>query len=154
MTRLPYILLFVGVVAFLLVDNRRQYASNPTTTGGIVVPYYGAQFNGGGADNKRIIELLEEIRNSTVSIDTKLAGTQPLKKPDLLTVAKANCLSCHSPSKAEKSGGDFVMFADDKGTALKPFSGREKVRITQRVADGEMPPNKALDADTKSSFKW
>ena len=127
----------------------------------VVVPYYGATYGTPGgfsaADAKRVVELLESIDRRLEAIEQRQAWPAPLKKgPDLLALSKANCAACHTPAKADKAGGGFILFADDAATALKPLSGREKTRVTEAVQAGTMPPDgrKKLTPAERSAFKW
>jgi len=127
----------------------------------VVVPYYGATYGTPGgfsaAEAKRVVELLESIDRRLEAIEARQGGPVPLKKgPDLLALGKANCAACHTPTKADKSGGGFILFADDAATGLKPLSGREKTRITEAVQAGTMPPDgrKKLTPAERSAFKW
>lgn len=130
-----------------------------TSTGPVVVPYYGATYGGAGlsaADGKRIVELLESIDNRLEAIEAKTGGPAAgLKKgPDLLAVAKHRCAGCHTPGKSEARGGGFILFADDAGGAMKPLSGREKARIKESVQGGTMPPTTKLSPAEKAAFEW
>ena len=52
---------------------------------------------------------------------------------DVAPLLTKHCAACHTPAKAEKAGGGFILFAADDAAALKPLSGREKTRITEAV---------------------
>jgi hypothetical protein len=128
----------------------------------VVVPYYGATYGTPGgfsaADAKRVVELLESIDRRLAAIEERTGGPVPIKAkgPDLTATARTHCAACHTPAKADGSGGGFILFAADDGKALKPLSGREKTRVAEAVQAGTMPPadRKKLTAAEKAAFKW
>jgi len=144
------------LVAVINSHQKASYTPTPVTAGSVVVPYYGASYgppNGfSSADAKRVVELLESIDRRLEALEQK-GQKSAVVKPDLLTVAKGRCLSCHSPSSADDRGGGFILLSDDKGTALKPLSAREKNRVREAVQSGTMPPNRKLDPAEKSAFE-
>lgn len=153
--------LFLAGVA-LLLGTACPVASTDRTT---VVPYYGATYGTPGgfsaAEAKRVVELLESIDRRLEAIEQKTGNGPPAanlkaKGPDLAAVAKTHCAACHTPTKAEASGGGFILFAGGDAKALKPLSGREKTRVTEAVVGGTMPPDgrKKLTPAERSAFKW
>ncbi|HEY1191090.1 MAG TPA: hypothetical protein VGE74_25880 [Gemmata sp.] len=162
--------LFLAGAAVLLASGHPSHCNPPPVTGytpqshaaPLVVPYYGATYGGPAgistADGKRIVELLESIDRRLEAIEAKSGGGPLAQKagPELLTVAKANCASCHTPAKADRAGGGFTLFADDAAGAMLPLSGRQKTAVKQAVTDGTMPPGnrKKLSAEEKAAFKW
>lgn len=161
-SRYVWMLLFGLAVVFILGSRPEAPAYTPQnhSTAGVVVPFYAATYGEPGgfskADAKRVLELLESIDRRLESVDQKTgAGPLPIKKGlDLLTVAKTRCLSCHTEAKAEGKGGGFILFSDETGSALKPLSSREKVRIKEAVQSGTMPPNRKLDVEERAAFSW
>lgn len=151
--------LFLACVAALCATGHTATSTYPPsqTTGGVVVPYYGAaygQSNTSQADNKRIIELLESIDRRMESLESRAGGPLALKRPDPLPVAKSKCVACHTPGKAEAKGGGFILFADDAASALKPLNAREKNLVKQAIQSGAMPPQGKLNAAEKAVFDW
>lgn len=167
--------LFLAGVSLVCAASPPAKSTQYGVTGGaVVVPYYGATYGTPGgfsqADAKRMLELQEAtLEAQRQSLDeqrltneylralaTKQGAPIPqaaLKKPvDLLTVAKKHCAECHTPAKAK---GDFILFADDAGSALKPLSANEKKRIVDEVRSGLMPKGRPpMSAEEKSAFRW
>lgn len=165
MKPLTLLILCAAGTALVLAAARPAESTPPAaqypTAAPVVVPYYGAAYGQPGgfspAEAKRVVELLESIDRRLEAIEAKQGAPAAQKKgPDLFTVAKTNCAACHTPAKADAKGGGFILFADEQPTALKPLSGREKVRIVEAVRGGAMPPEgrKKLTADEKAAFKW
>lgn len=162
-SRYVSLILFGLAVVFILGSRPEAPAYTPQnqSTVAVGVPFYAATYGEPGgfskADARRVLELLESMDKRLDSIDQKTGTGGPLsvkKGLDLLTVAKSRCLNCHTESKAESKGGGFILFSDETGSALKPLSSREKVRIKEAVQSGTMPPNKKLDAEERSAFSW
>lgn len=162
MTRtLTALALFLAGVA-LMLGTACPVASTPSPP--VTVPYYGATYGAPGgfsaAEAKRVVELLESIDKRLEAIEAKTGAGAPVnlkaKGPDLAAVAKTHCAACHTPGRAEKEGGGFILFAADDGKSLKPLSGREKTRIVDEVQAGTMPKDgrKKLTATEKAAFKW
>lgn len=161
------VILFAAGVALVLGTSAPSHSNPPAVgygpqahAGAVVVPYYGATYGGpagiSASDGKRVVELLESIDRRLEQLEAK-TGAAPLavkKGPELLAVAKQRCAACHTEARADAKGGGFILFADDKASALKPLSAGEKTRVKQAVQGGTMPPAAKLTADEKAAFKW
>lgn len=153
MTRAVAAALFVAAAA--VVAGSPHAASQPyhaAAPAAVQVPYNAVVYGQPGALTKadvvRIIELLESIDRNTAPAAAKAVKAGPDKQ----AVARANCAACHTPAKADKAGGGFILFADDKASALKPLSARERTRVKEAVESGEMPPNRKLTPADKTAL--
>lgn len=160
------LILFAAGVALVLGLAGRSHSTPPA---------YAAPAYGGGApylllgqqqagiqpsDAKRMLELQEAMLAEQQTTNRHLeviAGklgapvAQAAPKIDRAALLRQNCASCHRPGNAK---GDFVIVNDDKGDALKFLSAAEKAKVTNRVQDGSMPPNKKLTAAERAAVKW
>lgn len=154
---------FLALVLPALVSpaGHAQYpAGQPATA---LVPYNGAAVDGKpswtGDDVRRTIAFLK-------SIDERLAAIEagPARAPGALTqlsplkVATTSglCVNCHTPAATDAKGGGFVLFTDDAGTAFRPLSARDKVKIKDAVESGQMPPpaKGRLSPAEKAAFQF
>lgn len=129
----------------------------------VVVPYNGAQVGGKdawtGDDVRRMLaylksmdERLERIESGPARAPGAIVQLDPLK----VATGPGLCVNCHAPSVAAAKGGDFTLFANDEGTAFKPFSAREKSKIKDAVESGQMPPpaKGKLSPAEKAAFQF
>ncbi|MBN9523689.1 hypothetical protein J0H58_35120 [bacterium] len=152
MSRVVAALLFAAVAA-VVAGSARPGASQPGASQPGAVPSQTAHYQPPVALSKadaarldRVIELLESIERNTAPARAVKAG------PDRPAVAKTRCAGCHTPAKADKAGGGFILFGDDKATTLKPLSARERTRVKEAVESGAMPPDRALTPAERSAL--
>jgi cytochrome c551/c552 len=124
-----------------------------------VVPVYGA-VAGMNQSNDELLaaikELTAEVRRLREVVEAGNAAPPPIPPAtDALAVARAACLSCHSPNSAADKGFSFQLFADDAGAALAPLNNRDRLRVVNRISDGSMPKGgKLSDADRKALVEF
>lgn len=104
---------------------------------------------GGGyqSDGASTAELARAIEKLTLAVHNQ---TQALKAPPApetgpeaaaLRIYNQHCASCHTPDKAEKAGGKFVLLIDGK---LNPeLDALDLTHAVNRVEEGSMPPKSA-----------
>lgn len=155
-------LVMIGAALFVILAASRSANSNPPyqyPPQQVIVPGHGVGVDyrllgqpGGISerDAKRLLELTEANGQKSDRTNELLeqlllrsGGPTPAQAPtkvEFSTTVEKHCVSCHTPTKADKLGGDFIFFADAEGKVVKPFSLQEKKEIVKRVQNGTMPP--------------
>ena len=137
---------FVAVVILSLFSRHAAEANPPGPPASVVVPYNGASVGDKqpwtGDDVRRMLGLLKSMdeRLGNIEAGPRAPGALTLIDPLKVATGTGLCITCHTPTASEAKGGGFILFANDEGTAFKPFSAREKVKIRDAVESGQMPP--------------